>query len=117
VRYRVKISGRVLAVCIRWLNFALGLGVALPTESQSLWRLTGDYVCTYGCRLTDANPSIGIKGGEVDCVNEYGGLFQGEPIGADGVACFCKTGRLSADGVTITWSDGVIWKRHGPAPK
>ena len=50
-------------------------------------------------------------------MNEYGGLFRGKPIGADGVACFHKTGRLSADGVTITWSDGVIWKRHGRAPK
>jgi hypothetical protein len=115
----VKISGLVLTVCIRWLSLALGLGLALvlPTASQSLWRLTGDYVCASGCRLTDANPSIGVKDGEVDCVNEYGGLFQGKSIGADGVACFHKTGRLSADGVTITWSDGVIWKRHGPAPK
>ena len=117
--YRVKISNLVLTVCIRWLSLALGLGVALvpPAASQSLSRLTGDYVCAYGCRLTDADPSIEVKGGEVDCVNEYGGLFQGKPIGADGVACFRKTGRLSADGVTITWSDGVIWKRHGPAPK
>jgi hypothetical protein len=119
VGYRVKISNLVLTVCIRWLSLALGLGVALvpPAASQSLSRLTGDYVCAYGCRLTDANPSIGVKGGEVDCVNEYGGLFRGKPIGADGVACFRKTGRLSADGVTITWSDGVIWKRHGRAPK
>ena len=117
--YRVKISNLVLTVCIRWLSLALGLGVALvpPAAAQSLSRLTGDYVCAYGCRLTDANPSIEVKGGEVDCVNEYGGLFQGKPIGADGVACFHKTGRLSADGVTIIWSDGVIWKRHGPAPK
>ena len=58
-----------------------------------------------------------LKGGEAECVNEYGGLFQGKPLGADGVACFRKTGRLSADGLTITWSDGVIGKRHGPAPK
>jgi hypothetical protein len=115
----VKISGLVLTVCIRWLSLALGLGVALvpPAASQSLSRLTGDYVCAYGCRLTDANPSIEVKGGEVDCVNEYGGLFQGKLLGADGVACFHKTGRVSADGVTITWSDGVIWKRHGPALK
>jgi hypothetical protein len=115
----VKISGLVLTVCIRWLSLALGLGVALvpPAASQSLSRLTGDYICAYGCRLTDANPSVEVKGGEVDCVNEYGGLFQGKPSGADGVACFRKTGRLSADGVTITWSDGVIWKRQGTAPQ
>jgi hypothetical protein len=115
----VKISGLVLTVCIRWLSLALGLDVAFVPRaaSQSLSRLTGDYVCAYGCRVTDANPSIEVKGSEVDCVNEYGGLFQGKPMGADGVACFRKTGRLSADGVTITWSDGVIWKRHGPAPQ
>jgi hypothetical protein len=115
----VKISGLVLNVCIRSLSLALGLGVALvsPAASQSLSRLTGDYVCAYGCRLTDANPSIRVKDGEVDCVNEYGGLFQGKLIGPNGVACFHKTGRLSADGVTIIWSDGVIWKRHGPAPR
>ena len=116
--YRVKISGSVSTICIRGLSLALGLGVALvPAASQSLSRLTGDYVCAYGCRLTDANPSIRVKDAEVDCVNEYGGVFQGKPLGADGVACFRKTGRLSADGITITWSDGVIWKRQGPAPQ
>ena len=117
--YRVKISGSVSTVCIRGLSLALGLGVALvpPAASQPLSRLTGDYVCAYGCRLTDANPSIGVKGSEVDCVNEYGGLFQGKLIGPNGVACFHKTGRVSADGVTIIWSDGVIWKRHSPAPR
>jgi hypothetical protein len=115
----VKISGLVLTVCICWLSLAWGLSVALvpPAASQFLSRLTGDYVCTYGCRPTDANPSVGVKGGEAECVNEYGGLFDGKPLGADGVACFRKAGRLSADGLTITWSDGVIWKRHGPAPK
>ena len=104
---------------LRRLSLALGVGAALvaPAVSQSLSRLTGDYVCAAGCRLTDANPSISAKNGEADCVNEYGGLFQGKLIGADGVACFRKTGRLSADGLTIIWSDGVIWKRHGPAPK
>jgi hypothetical protein len=34
-------------------------------------------------------------------VNEYGGLFQGKPLGADGVSCFHKTGELSADGLTM----------------
>jgi hypothetical protein len=119
VVYRVKICGLALSLSIRALSLASGLGAALilPAASQSLSRLTGDYVCAYGCRLTDANPSIRVRDGEVECVNEYGGLFQGKLIGADGVACFRKTGRLSADGVTITWSDGVIWKRHGAAPK
>ena len=54
----MKISGLVITVWIRLLSLALGLGVALvaPAASQSLPRLTGDYVCAYGCRLTDANP-------------------------------------------------------------
>jgi hypothetical protein len=70
---------------MRGLSLALGLGVALDAAaSQSLSRLTGDYVCAYGCRLTDVNPSIAVNGGEVDCLNEYGGLFQGKLIGADG---------------------------------
>ncbi len=108
-----------MAVCVRWLNLSLGLIVALvqPVSAQPVSRLTGDYVCTYGCRITDANPSIEIKDDVAKCVNEYGGLFQGRPLGVDAVACFHKTGRLTADGLTIIWSDGVIWKRHGSAPK
>jgi hypothetical protein len=104
VGYRVKISGLVLTVCIRWLSLAWGLAVALVplAASQSLSRLTGDYVCAYGCRLTDANPSSKVKGSEAERVNEYGGLFHGKPLDADGVACFRETGRLSADGPTIT---------------
>jgi hypothetical protein len=110
---------KILRVAARRSSLTLGLLVvpAPPTDSQSLSRLEGEYVCAYGCRLTDANPSIAIKGGEVDCMNEYGGLFEGRAIGADGVGCFRKTGRLSADGVTLTWSDGVIWKRREPPPK
>jgi ABC-type oligopeptide transport system substrate-binding subunit len=96
---------------------ALALLLAPAAFAQSTSRLAGDYVCAYGCRLTDANPSIDVKGSEADCVNEYGGLFRGEAFGPDAVACFRKTGRLSPDGLTLTWSDGVIWKRHGPAPK
>jgi hypothetical protein len=117
--YRLKNAGLVSTVRVRWLSLALGLAVALvpPAASQSLSRLTGDYVCAYGCRPTDVNPSIEVKGGEANCMNEYGGLFHGKALGADVVVCFRKTGRLSADGLKITWSDGVIWKRHGPPPK
>lgn len=99
------------------LAFALNVNLAPPAAAQSISRLTGDYVCAYGCRSTDVNPDIEVKGGEADCMNEYGGLFQGETVGPDVVNCFNKTGRLSSDGLTITWSDGVIWKRHGAAPK
>jgi hypothetical protein len=97
--------------------FALALLLAPPAFAQSASRLAGDYVCAYGCRQTDANPSIAVKGRAADCMNEYGGLFRGEGLGPDVVACFRKTGRLSPDGQTLTWSDGVIWRRHGPAPR
>lgn len=99
------------------LAVSLSVLLASPATAQSVSRLAGDYVCAYGCRLTDANPSIEIKGGEAYCMNEYGGLFRGEALGPDVVACFRKTGRLSPDGLTLTWSDGVIWTRHGAAPK
>ena len=69
-------------------------------------------MCAYGCRPTDVNPSLEIKGAEADCMNELGGLYQGEALGPGRVACFRKEGRLSGDGMTLTWSDGVIWKRH-----
>jgi len=90
----------------------LGVGLAAPAPAQTISPLTGDYVCAYGCRLTDANPSLEVKGGEAICVNEYGGLFRGQVLSAESVACFRKTGRLSPDGSTLTWSDGVIWRRH-----
>jgi hypothetical protein len=92
---------------------SLGAGLASAAVAQTVSRLDGDYVCAYGCRLTDANPSLVVKGGEADCVNEYGGLFRGQVLGADSVACFRKIGRLSPDGLTLTWSDGVIWRRSG----
>lgn len=96
-------------------GLAIGLTASLASAAETSSRLTGDWVCAYGCRLTDANPSIVVKGDEADCTNEYGGLFQGRVLGPDAVACFRKTGQLSPDGLTLTWSDGVIWTRHGPA--
>jgi hypothetical protein len=70
-------------------------------------RLTGDFVCAYGCRPTDANPSVRVKNGEADCVNGYSGIFRGKPLGADGVACPRKTGRLSADGL-MRWRSPIV---------
>ena len=74
--------------------------------------LTGDYVCSYGCRATDAAPRIEIAAGAARCWNELGGLFFGAFHSPDEIACFGKTGRVAADGRTIRWSDGVIWIRH-----
>jgi hypothetical protein len=93
------------------LTVALAAAPALARGSSSL---TGDYVCVYGCRLTDANPSIEIQGDAAACVNEFGGLYLGKLLSETTIACFRKTGTLDFDGVTLTWSDGVIWKRLKP---
>ena len=89
----------------------IGLGGAVAEAASPL---EGDYVCSYGCRPTDVNPSIEIRGAEADCMNELGGLYRGEVVGPGKIACFRKTGALSADGQRIIWSDGVIWTRHIP---
>jgi hypothetical protein len=88
----------------------LPLGAAAAAGSP----LEGEYVCAYGCRATDANPTLAVHGKEADCTNEFGGLFTGELLSPTTVACFRQTGVLDRDGTTLTWSNGVIWKRHGP---
>jgi hypothetical protein len=45
-------------------------------------------------------------------MNEFGGLFRGRVLSATSVSCFNKVGVLASDGVTLNWSDGVVWKRH-----
>lgn len=88
------------------------LALAAPAFAQDPAPLTGDYLCVYGCRLTDVNPSIAVEGERADCMNELGGMFHGRVLGPNALACFKKTGSLAPDGVTLTWSDGVVWRRH-----
>ena len=83
-----------------------------PALAQSPASLSGDYVCTYGCRLTDANPNVAIDGAVAVCINEFGGIYRGRVLSETSISCFNKTGVLAADGVTLRWSDGVVWKRH-----
>ena len=83
-----------------------------PALAQSSASLSGDYVCTYGCRLTDANPNVAIDGAVAVCMNEFGGIYRGRVLSETSISCFNKTGVLAADGVTLQWSDGVVWKRH-----
>jgi hypothetical protein len=105
----------------RRLEFAsvvAGLALWAPALAQSAGALSGDYVCTYGCRLTDAPPSIAIDGDKANCTNEYGGLFHGRLLTDRSLSCFNKIGRLLEDGKTIEWADGVVWRRlPGPALK
>ena len=88
------------------------LGGLSSATAQTPPSLAGDYVCAYGCRFTDANPSVAIDGAVASCMNEFGGLYRGRVLSATSIACFNKVGVLASDGVTLNWSDGVVWKRH-----
>ncbi|MGO8799856.1 MAG: hypothetical protein ACLQE9_01135 [Roseiarcus sp.] len=72
---------------------------------------SGDYQCVYGCRLTDAAPSVAIDGDRAVCGDEFGGLYFGKTLDARSIACFGKVGRLQPDGVTIEWDGGVVWRK------
>jgi hypothetical protein len=101
---------------IRFAFFLLLSAYAGPSLAQNAPPMSGDYVCSYGCRLTDANPSVAIEGDRADCMNELGGIFRGRVLSETSISCFNKTGVLARDGVTLQWSDGVVWKRHlGPS--
>jgi hypothetical protein len=88
---------------------------ASPALAQARPSIAGDFECTYGCRLTDAAPSIAISGSDATCMNEFGGVYHGRLLSGGSLSCFNKTGKLKSDGQTIQWDDGVIWKRR-PEP-
>jgi hypothetical protein len=91
--------------------------LALPVSADAEPATTsGEYVCVHGCRLTDANPTLQIEGDVARCTNEIGGLFVGRALGDGSVACFNKIGKFAPDGVTLNWSDGVIWRRRDAVP-
>jgi hypothetical protein len=97
---------------IRIAAFSALIASVSLASAQTRPSFSGDYVCTYGCRLTDANPSVAIDGDAAICTNEFGGLFRGRVLSETSIACFNKVGVLASDGVTLNWSDGVVWKRH-----
>jgi len=82
-----------------------------PAMAQGGGSISGDYVCEYGCRLTDAAPSVEIDGNTAICMNELGGVYRGRLLTENSISCFNKVGTLSGDGKTIQWDDGVVWKR------
>jgi hypothetical protein len=88
--------------------------ILLLGQAAAAAPLDGEYVCAYGCRASDANPTLAVHGYEVDCMNEFGGVFKGKRLSHTSVACFRQTGVLGRDGITLKWTNGVIWKRHGP---
>ena len=85
---------------------AAALILSLSRAAAAGSPLEGEYVCAYGCRATDANPTLAVHGDEVDCMNEYGGLFRGKLLSPTSVGCFRQTGRLGRDGMTLKWSNG-----------
>ena len=91
---------------------ALLLLLAANTAGAEADFEANDYVCTYGCRETDANPRLEIEGNIARCWNELGGLYVGKFRPPDSVACFRKAGRILDGGARIEWSDGVIWRRR-----
>jgi hypothetical protein len=96
------------------MQIAAALILLLSRAAAAASPLDGEYVCAYGCRATDANPTLAVHGDEVDCMNEFGGVFKGKLLSQASVACFRQTGVLGRDRATLTWTNGVIWKRHGP---
>jgi len=96
-------------------NFAIALWLVLhvsPAIAEGIRSISGDYVCAYGCRPTDAPPSVEIDGNTAICMNELGGVYRGRVLSDNSIACFNKVGTLSADGQTLRWDDGVVWKRR-----
>jgi hypothetical protein len=90
---------------------ALLLGASFSARAEAGEALDGVYVCEAGCRVTDAAPSVGIKGDVALCTDELGGLYRGQRVSATTLACFNKIGVLSADGARIVWNSGMVWRR------
>jgi hypothetical protein len=122
--FRARFSGAAIlpkvstfvhrSACKIWIRLALavaGLAPALSASAQDGASLSGEYRCEYGCRLTDANPGLEIRGDNAACTNEYGGLYRGRLFADGSLHCFNKVGRPQPDGRTIRWDDGMIWTR------
>jgi hypothetical protein len=88
-----------------------------PAIAEDAGSIAGVYVCQYGCRVTDAYPSVEINGNDAACMNELGGIYHGRLLTSRSISCFKTVGALSADGKTIVWDNGVVWKRVPGAPR
>jgi hypothetical protein len=96
------------------LSFIAPVSLAIAQNNGSI---AGVYVCQYGCRVTDAYPSVEINGNDATCISELGGIYHGRRLTSRSISCFNKIGALSADGKTILWDNGVVWKRVPGAPR
>jgi len=79
-----------------------------PASAQSPASLSADYVCGYGLQPHRRQPQRGHR-------RRRRQLHQRvrRPLSRPGVERDVnKTGVLAADGVTLRWSDGVVWKRR-----
>ena len=60
------------------LIIAIAMAAQLsPAKAQSGASMSGVYDCVYGCRVTEAAPSVQIEGNAAVCANELGGIYQG----------------------------------------
>lgn len=91
--------------------FVLLAAAASAGLAQDASSISGEYVCTYGCRQTDAPPTLRIDREAAICTNELGGIFYGRVLDSRTISCFNKKGVLAADGRTIYWDGGVVWMR------
>ena len=91
------------------VHFALFAAAARASAQGAT--ASSQYECTYGCRLTDAAPTLTIEGDAAICTNELGGVFYGRLVNAKTIFCFNKLGVISPDGKTIRWDGGVVWTK------
>ncbi len=97
---------------LRGLVTAVSL-VAATSSGAAQSSIAGDYECAYGCRVTDAAPSVEIDEAAANWgMNELGGDLSRPGAREQCDLLLQQGGTLLNDGVTLQWADGVIWKRH-----
>jgi hypothetical protein len=87
------------------------LSLISPALAGTTAPIAGTYLCRSGCRITDAAPSVEIHGAAATCMNELGGVYYGRALTRNTISCFNTTGRLSRDGQTLRWDNGMVWTR------
>jgi hypothetical protein len=93
------------------IAFVLLIGEVSSAMAQGAPSMSGEYECAYGCRVTDAAPTLAIDGDVAICTDELGGLFRGKQQPDGAIVCFNKIGRPQGDGKTIVWDGGVVWRK------
>jgi hypothetical protein len=103
-------QGGAKGMCVSYIALLLTIAEVSLAMAQSA-TMSGEYECTYGCRVTDAAPTLAIDGEVAICTNELGGLFRGKLQRDGSIACFNKIGKPQSDGRTIVWDGGIVWRK------